>query len=49
MYVVTYVTNVILLTGVACVMNNEDCMKIPVTGIFKENSVLFGFSSININ
>lgn len=24
MYVVTYVTNVILLTGVACVMNNED-------------------------
>lgn len=49
MYVVTYVTNVILLTGVACVMNNEDCMKIPVTGIFKENSVLFGFNSININ
>lgn len=49
MYVVTYVTNVILLTGVVCVMNNEDCMKIPVTGIFKKNSVLFGFSSININ
>ena len=52
MYVVTYVTNVILVTGVTCVMTNEDCTK---KGIyyrhlsFKENSVLFGFSSINVN